>query len=86
MQEWKRTLAAVFVAVALAVGVAIPVSQPACAAVSVDGWATQPSSTSATLYGVWGDSLSSVFASGEFGIILPHVYRCATPRLFSVPQ
>ena len=79
MQQWKRTIAAVFLAVVLALGVAIPVSQPACAAVSVDGWATQTSGTSATLYAVWGDSLSSVFASGEFGIILHYDGNSWTP-------
>ena len=39
-------------------------------AASSDGWATQTSGTTWTLYGVWGTSSTDVFAVGENGTIL----------------
>ncbi len=48
----------------------LPVSGPAFAAISVDGWGTQTSGTNLTLYGIWGASPTDVFACGEVGTVL----------------
>jgi hypothetical protein len=56
-----------------------PLPQPASAAISPDGWSTQTSGTTWTLYGVWGDSSSSIFAVGEFGTILHYDGTSWTP-------
>ena len=42
----------------------------ATAAISPDGWGTQTSDTTWTLYGVWGTASADVFAVGENGTIL----------------
>jgi hypothetical protein len=42
----------------------------ATTAASPDGWATQASGTTWTLYGVWGASSTDIFAVGENGTIL----------------
>jgi len=51
-------------------GLISPVSRPASAAISVDGWGTQDSGTTLTLYGIWGSSPSDIFACGEVGTVL----------------
>jgi len=66
-QRGIATLTALF----LLLGALIfPTSQPVSAAISVDGWGTQTSGTTLTLYGVWGDSPSDIFACGEVGTVL----------------
>ena len=79
MHQWKRTTAAVVLTLVVSLALAVPVSQPTHAAVSVDGWATQTSGVTWTLYGVWGDSSSSIFASGEYGTILHYNGSTWTP-------
>jgi len=67
MKAWKRLAILLSLVGLLTMGLG---TTPAVADVSPDGWASQSSNTTLTLYGAWGTSYSDMFACGATGAIL----------------
>ena len=67
MTAWKRLTVILLLVGLLTIGLGSP---PVVADISPDGWASQSSNTTSTLYGVWGASSSDIFACGAEGVVL----------------